>query len=73
MALADSSSLALAAIRSLATLNEQAAAAGATDGGAAPAKLTALKLADKLGSQLRVGAAKLRREALEHLVVRLCI
>ena len=50
----------------LGALNGAAAAAGVTDGGMAPAKLTAVKLCDKLGSRARLDGAKLERGALEH-------
>lgn len=69
----DVSPLAIDALRCLAELNDAAAAEGVTDGGAAPAKLTALKLVEKLASRLRHADAKLSREALEHLVLRLVL
>ena len=39
----------------------------------APAKLTALKLCEKLGSRIRYSGAKLSRKALEHIVLRLVL
>ena len=74
----DVSALAAEALRQLLALNRQSAS---SDGGPAPAKLTALKLVEKLGGTLRVssddqgtGAEKrLSRRSLEHLVLRLVL
>ena len=49
----DVGEVAVEALRVLGSLNGAAAAAGVTDGGMAPAKLTAVKLCDKLGSKAR--------------------
>jgi len=65
--------LASQCLTTLGELNEAAAAAGVTDGGAAPAKLTALKLCEKLGSRLKHEGQRLSRTALEHLVLRLVL
>ena len=70
---ADVGTAALEALRVLAELNSAAAASGASDGGQAPAKLTALKLCDKLASKVKLNGAKIGREALEHLVLRLVL
>ena len=62
------------ALRMLASLNAAAASEGGTrDGGMAPAKLTAVKLCDKLTSKVSYGGARLTRDALEHLVLRLVL
>ena len=53
----DVGEVAVEALRVLGGLNGAAAAAGVTDGGMAPAKLTAVKLCDKLGSKARGVAA----------------
>ena len=53
----DVGEVAVEALRVLRSLNGAAAAAGVTDGGMAPAKLTAVKLCDKLGSKARGAAA----------------
>jgi len=69
----DVGEVAVEALRVLGALNGAAAAAGVTDGGMAPAKLTAVKLCDKLGSRARLDGAKLERGALEHIVLRLVL
>ena len=66
--------LAVEALRTLSSLN-QAAAASSNKGGEACAKLTAVKLAEKLSGKLRLDDCKqkLSRECVEHLVVRLVL
>ena len=70
----DVGSIGVDALRVLASLNAAAASeGGARDGGMAPAKLTAVKLCDKLGSKVSYGGSRLTRDALEHIVLRLVL
>ncbi len=72
----DASGAAVEAVRALDELNSAAEAAvgeASADAGPAPARLTALKLVEKMGSRVKLGGKRLTRAALERLVLRLVL